>query len=245
LFEELLAGKRFILIVDEAQNLEDSVLETVRMLSNFETHNTKLLQIILAGQPGLAAKLAQPRLSQLRQRVAALCRLEHFDVEETGNYITHRLKVAGHSGEPIFSPASIGLMAKLSRGIPRNINNYCYQSLLLAHSRALRTVTVEIVQEAVARLEMAPLLSEPPIVADFVASPASPVTSAKAAGPRSVPIAAPIIKDRPMNPSLTYGAGKKINVSKWPLRSGILVVFFFVRDIATLHPGPFGVKART
>ena len=97
LFEELLAGKRFVLVVDEAQNLDDTVLETVRMLSNFETHNAKLLQIILAGQPRLAAKLAQPRLSQLRQRIAVLSRLEPFTVEETGLYIEHRLKVAGYS----------------------------------------------------------------------------------------------------------------------------------------------------
>ena len=88
LFEELLAGKRFVLIVDEAQNLDDTVLETVRMLSNFETHNTKLLQIILAGQPQLATKLAQPQLSQLRQRVAVLGRLEPFTVG--GNGTLHR-----------------------------------------------------------------------------------------------------------------------------------------------------------
>jgi type II secretory pathway predicted ATPase ExeA/phage tail protein X len=230
LFEELLAGKRFVLIVDEAQNLDDSVLETVRMLSNFETHNTKLLQIILAGQPGLAAKLAQPRLSQLRQRIAVLSRLEHFDIEETGDYIAHRLKVAGHSGEPIFSSASISLLAKLSRGIPRNINNFCYHSLLLSCTREIRSVTVEIVQEAVARLEMVPLPSESSIGTDSGASPATPVPPARVAGPRSVSIAAPTVaaptvKDRPMNASITYEAGKKISVSKWPLRSAIFVVF--------------------
>src|SRR5215469_9936416 len=91
LFEELLEGKRFLLIVDEAQNLDESVLETVRMLSNFETHNAKLLQIILSGQPQLAAKLALPKLSQLRQRIGMLTRLEPFSVVETGLYIEHRL----------------------------------------------------------------------------------------------------------------------------------------------------------
>src|ERR1700733_2398738 len=83
LFEELLEGKRFVLVVDEAQNLDETVLETVRMLSNFETHNTKLLQIILAGQPRLATKLAQPRLIQLRQRIAVLSHLEPFTAPET------------------------------------------------------------------------------------------------------------------------------------------------------------------
>ena len=116
-----------MLVVDEAQNLDDSVLETVRMLSNFETHNAKLLQIILTGQPRLAAKLAQPALSQLRQRVAVLSRLEPFTLEETGLYIDHRLKVAGHGGDPIFDPASITRIAWESRGIPRTINNICYK----------------------------------------------------------------------------------------------------------------------
>jgi len=154
LFEELLAGKRFVLVVDEAQNLDDSVLETVRMLSNFETHNTKLLQIILAGQPRLGAKLAQPELSQLRQRIAVLGRLEPFNAEETGRYIAHRLKVAGHSGEPIFNPASVSMIARMTGGIPRNINNLCYNSLTLAQTRGQRTVTPEIVEEVVARLDL-------------------------------------------------------------------------------------------
>src|ERR1700733_10597364 len=116
LFEELLEGRRFVLIVDEAQNLDDSVLETVRMLSNFETHNAKLLQVILAGQPRLAAKLAQPALRQLRQRIAVLSHLQSFTVEETGLYIEHRLTVAGHGGETIFDPASITRIAWESRG---------------------------------------------------------------------------------------------------------------------------------
>src|SRR5215469_12669370 len=135
LFEELLAGKKFLLIVDEAQNLDDEVLETVRMLSNFETHNTKLLQILLAGQPQLAAKLSQPRLSQLRQRVAVLGRLDPFGFEETKRYVEHRLKVGGYSGEPIFDDDAVGVICRASRGIPRNINNLCYNSLRLAHSR--------------------------------------------------------------------------------------------------------------
>ena len=76
LFAELVAGRRFVLVVDEAQNLEPSVLETVRLLSNFETSHTKMLQIVLAGQPQLAEKLAQPQLAQLRQRIAVLARLD-------------------------------------------------------------------------------------------------------------------------------------------------------------------------
>src|ERR1700674_5571675 len=161
LFEELLDGKRFVLVVDEAQNLDYTVLETVRMLSNFETHNTKLLQIILAGQPQLGEKLAQPRLSQLRQRIAVLSHLDPFTVEETGLYIEHRLKVAGYSRAPIFDIASIRMIARQSQGIPRNINNLCYSSLQLSCTREHRIVTAEIVQEVATRLDMEFRASEP------------------------------------------------------------------------------------
>src|SRR5580658_72687 len=99
LFAEMLAGKRFVLIVDEAQNLDDSVLETIRLLSNFETSNTKLLQIVLAGQPQLGEKLGQKQLAQLLQRITVVKHLEALSAEETAGYIKHRLKVAGHSGE--------------------------------------------------------------------------------------------------------------------------------------------------
>ena len=232
LFEELLAGKRFVLVVDEAQNLDDAVLETVRMLSNFETHNAKLLQIILAGQPRLAAKLAQPKLSQLRQRIAVLSHLEPFTVEETGLYIEHRLKVAGYSGEPIFDAASIRLIARQSDGIPRNINNLCYTSLLLASIRSLRTVTLETVQEAMKRLDMESLVPEPLAMADSPAAPvasavAAPVASAAGAGasrPRPVQMTAANKKDRPSNGYLTYDAGRKITRPNWPVRSAILAV---------------------
>ena len=191
LFSELLAGKRFVLVIDEAQNLDDSVLETVRMLCNFETHNAKLLQIVLAGQPRLASKLAQPRLSQLRQRIAVLSHLEPFTVGETGHYIEHRLKIAGHAGEPIFDPAAIAVIARQSDGIPRNINNIGYNSLLLAYNRGLHKVTAEIVREAVTRLDVELLIHEPlsvPIPDDVVAF--APVPDAPAAVP-DAPVAVP------------------------------------------------------
>jgi len=225
LFEELLAGKRFVLIVDEAQNLDDTVLETVRMLSNFETHNTKLLQIILAGQPQLAAKLGQPQLSQLRQRVAVLGRLVPFTAEETGLYIEHRLKVAGYCGDPIFDPASIGQIARLSQGIPRKINNLCYNSLFLAYTRRHLTVTAGIVKEAGARLEMEPLAAKPSVDADSAAPLVMSAAAASSPAPRSAPIAAPNSKkDERATSHLTYGAGGKTSPPKWPVRSAILVI---------------------
>ena len=98
LFAEMLAGRRFVLIVDEAQNLDDGVLETIRLLSNFETSNTKLLQIVLAGQPQLAEKLNHPRLAQLLQRLTVVQHLEALTPEESARYVRHRLKIGGNSG---------------------------------------------------------------------------------------------------------------------------------------------------
>jgi general secretion pathway protein A len=224
LFEELLDGKRFVLIVDEAQNLDYTVLETVRMLSNFETHNTKLLQIILAGQPQLGEKLAQPQLSQLRQRVAVLGRLEPLTAEETGLYIEHRLKVAGHCAEPIFDPASIRQIARQSQGIPRNINNLCYHSLFLSYTRRHLTVTAGTVREAGALLEMESFAPKPLADPGSAAAPLALAAAASVSGPRSAPIAAPNYKDDQMKANLTYDAGGKISPPKWPVRSAILAV---------------------
>jgi N-acetylmuramoyl-L-alanine amidase/type II secretory pathway predicted ATPase ExeA len=156
LFAELMKGRRFVLIVDEAQNLDDSVLETIRLLSNFETSNTKLLQIVLAGQPQLAAKLGQPQLAQLEQRIAVVQRLEAFSAEETAGYIRHRLKVSGHAGEDLFEPEAVVQVAERSQGIPRNINRICYQALLEAHGEGRHRVSADIVERADRKLRIAP-----------------------------------------------------------------------------------------
>jgi type II secretory pathway predicted ATPase ExeA len=227
LFEELLAGKRFLLIVDEAQNLDDSVLETVRMLSNFETHNAKLLQILLAGQPQLAAKLSQPRLSQLRQRVAVVGRLDPLGFEETKGYIAHRLKVAGYSGEGIFDDDAVGLICRQTRGIPRNINNLCYNSLRLAHARGTHAVTAEIVQDAAARLDMESL-AHPTTSLTAMMSAHAAGSAAKAQPPKAAPAPPPPSaanspeKAPPASSLLTYDAPGKSGASKWPGRSAIL-----------------------
>jgi general secretion pathway protein A len=208
LFEELLAGKRFVLVVDEAQNLDDSVLETVRMLSNFETHNTKLLQIILAGQPRLAAKLAQPALWQLRQRIAVLSHLQSFTVEETGLYIEHRLTVAGYGGETIFDPASITRIAWESRGIPRTINNICYNALFLAYTRGQRIVTREIVQEVVARLDLEPLAFEASAVSEAAAEAIPDIPVAPAPAPVAAPLPAPPVAEAPAVAAMAAAAAE-------------------------------------
>lgn len=148
LFSEMLAGRRFVVIVDEAQNLSGSVLETIRLLSDFETTHAKLLEIVLAGQPPLAEKLEQPGLSQLRQRISILSHLEPLTVDETAFYIEHRLRVAGYTGDPLFAPDALASIAEQSRGIPREINNICFQALLLGNFRGCHTISGEIAREA-------------------------------------------------------------------------------------------------
>src|SRR5260370_38900389 len=98
LIGKLRAGRRIVVVIDEAQNLGESVLETVRMLSNFEVPGAKLMQIVLAGQPQLADKLASGNLIQLRQRISIMSRLTQFKAVETAEYVSHRLQGAGYTG---------------------------------------------------------------------------------------------------------------------------------------------------
>src|SRR5712691_3273352 len=161
LFQEMLEGRRFVLVVDEAQNLHDSVLETIRLLSDFETPHAKLLEIVLAGQPQLAAKLARPNLSQLRQRIAVLAKLEPLSAAETARYIEHRLRVARYAGGLLFSPDALELIAERSQGIPRNINNMCFSALMLGYSRGCKIIGADIVQEVVAQSELESLVQRP------------------------------------------------------------------------------------
>lgn len=130
---EAAAGKRLVVAIDEAQNLTEPVLELLRMLSNFETPREKLMQIILTGQPQLATKLSSPGLVQLRQRISIFGRLKNLSAEEVNHYIDHRLRVAGfESRTPLFTERARAMIARYSRGIPRNINNICFNALSLA-----------------------------------------------------------------------------------------------------------------
>src|SRR6266446_3015364 len=154
LFRETLAGRSVVIFIDEAQNLTDNVLETVRLLSNFEATDKKLLQIVLAGQPELAQRLARPELAQLRQRLAVQARLEPLPAAEVGHYINHRLQIAGHQGTGLFTPGALGLIAERSRGIPRLINNLCFNALSLGCATQRRQITAEVVREAAADLSL-------------------------------------------------------------------------------------------
>jgi type II secretory pathway predicted ATPase ExeA len=153
-------AKRTILIIDEAQNLKKSVLETIRVLSNFETPSEKLLQIILSGQPQLALKLTSPGLKQLQQRISMMATLRAFTPEETQHYVRHRLAKAGCDGTPLFTPAALRLVHEHSRGVPRDINTICFNSLLLA--RALREMQIgaDAVREVVRDLDLGNVVAD-------------------------------------------------------------------------------------
>ena len=153
---EMAAGRRVILAIDEAQNLDDEVLETIRLLSNFETSRAKLLHILLIGQPQLARKLRDPALTQLRQRISVLARLKPFDLDETRRYIAHRLRVAGCSPNGLFTREAVALVSEISHGIPRNINNLCFNALTLGFATGCKQIDSQIMREVVADLDLAP-----------------------------------------------------------------------------------------
>lgn len=159
LLQEARAGNRMIVVIDEAQNLDASVLETVRLLSDFETPRAKLMHIILCGQPELADKLASPRLAQLRQRVSILHGLEALPSWEVKNYVEHRLKIAGYEGDPIFTPEAYEEIAGFTEGIPRNVNNFCFNALSLAYALQKKVVDMEVVEEVKADLDISKLTS--------------------------------------------------------------------------------------
>jgi general secretion pathway protein A len=154
LIEEMRARRKFVLVVDEAQNLEDSALEYVRMLSNFETSREKLMHIILAGQPQLAEKLARPSMMQLRQRISMLLRLRPLSTAETGEYIEHRLRVAGYRGLTLFNGGAVEAIASLSGGIPRNVNNICFNALSLGYAGGRKTIDSAVIREVACDMDL-------------------------------------------------------------------------------------------
>jgi type II secretory pathway predicted ATPase ExeA len=154
LLQEAHSGKRIVVVVDEAQNLDDQVLEMIRMLSNFETPQFKLLQVILVGQPQLADKLAAPQLEQLRQRVSIVTHFPPLRDKDVPRYIEHRLRTAGYEGAPLFTPLALEMIVEQSKGIPRNINNLCFQALSLGYAKNRKTVDEVMMREVIADLSL-------------------------------------------------------------------------------------------
>ena len=162
LVEEMRAGRRFVLVIDEAQNLDDKVLESVRLFSNFETPWMKLMQIVIAGQPGLAEKLSQPCMTQLRQRISLVIRVAPLNNEEISAYIDHRLSIAGCKDSKLFTPGARGLIAEYSEGIPRKINTVCFNAMSLACALRRNAIDRGTVLEVVADLDLESLIEKPP-----------------------------------------------------------------------------------
>ena len=153
LIEQYANGRKVLLIVDEAQNLSNKVLEEVRLLSGVETTKEKVLRIILAGQPQLNDKLDSEDLVQLRQRVRLRFHLSALTEPEMGAYIRHRLAVAGAVDREIFTPDTFPLIFRYTGGIPRLTNTLCDTCMLAAFGGDLETVDLEVVRQALAELQ--------------------------------------------------------------------------------------------
>jgi general secretion pathway protein A len=196
--------KRVIVVVDEAQNLDFALLETLRQLSNFETPQGKLMQIVLAGQPQLVKKLAAPEQEQLRQRISTIGRLRPLTLNETAAYINHRLRTAGYRGTELFAPGAVRRIWESGKGVPRNINTLCFNAMLLGSAGNRKSIDETILEEAVSDLDM------PSIMADMyrlepslVVSPRNGNGNIKVQAIREMKPAEPV---KPENPVVAQGS---------------------------------------
>ena len=155
LLEQSAQGRRVLLIVDEAQNLETETLEQLRLLSNLETETTKLLQIVLLGQPELDEKLAQTEMRQLRQRISVWWHLGPLEAKETAAYVRHRLRIAGALDRPIFTEGGLKAVHQLSRGVPRVINLVCDRALLAGYAEQQAQIDRKLVSRTATELRPA------------------------------------------------------------------------------------------
>jgi general secretion pathway protein A len=247
LLEEMLRGRRFVLIVDEAQNLTESVLETIRLLSDFETTHSKLIQIVLAGQPQLAETLMRPGLVQLRQRVAVLANLKPLTPAETAEYMEFRLRAAGWADRLLFSSEALDQIAESSEGVPRRINNLCFNALSLAFERGLEYVDADIVKEVVGKLNLESLVRLPEIEA-ISAQPEAPAISVGAselaraiaaalaeARPDTSPEAVAAPKPKP-GVKLTGNLTEKVRSQGWSKRHEYRILVSLERDLISGLP---------
>jgi general secretion pathway protein A len=154
LVDEYAYGRQPVLIIDEAQNLNQDLLEEVRLLSNLETDKSKLLQIILVGQPELRQTLLLPELRQLRQRISVSCHIEHLTREETEEYIYHRLEMAGNRSAICFQNGTLDYIQNYSRGTPRLINIVCDFLMLSAFADEKKELTLDLVKEVIGELDI-------------------------------------------------------------------------------------------
>lgn len=172
LVDQRLAGRLILLVIDEAQNLSLAALEELRMLSNLETEKSKLLEIVLVGQPNLRDKLAAPELEQLRQRITVSYHLNPLDAEETAKYINHRLRRAS-TGAPLEFPREVtAIIHSRSRGIPRIINVICDATLVFGYAEERRQIDPALMTDVLIELEATGVLPAVRPAVEGVLSPA-------------------------------------------------------------------------
>lgn len=153
LLQQVERGQDTVLIIDEAQDLSEDMLEQVRLLSNLETDNRKLLQIVLLGQPELREKLNHPRLRQLRQRITVRYHLLPLNRQEVNEYVHHRLHCSGGNGNPNFTRAALWRIHHYSQGIPRLVNAVCDKALLAGFVNQCQEIGYRLVGQAIRELE--------------------------------------------------------------------------------------------
>ncbi len=156
LLEQYAQGRQVVLIIDEAQNLSTRVLEEVRLMTGLETSQGKILNLILVGQPELKDALDAPGMEQLNQRIRFRFHLRALTEDETKQYIDHRIQVAGLKNQKIIPSSTIPIIYRYTGGIPRLINSLCDTALISAFVDNLKTVTVEVIEDAIVELEWVP-----------------------------------------------------------------------------------------
>lgn len=153
LIQRLSQEETLAIIIDEAQNLPKEVMEELRMLSNLETCKSKLLQIVLVGQPELEVKLNSADLRQLKQRIGIRRQIKPLSQEESKKYIEHRLKLVGSSSSNVFTPEAISLIVRHARGIPRTINILCDNAFLIGYSASKKKINTQIIKEVISDMD--------------------------------------------------------------------------------------------
>jgi len=183
LVDQRVGGRMVLLVIDEAQNLSLAGLEELRMLSNLETEKSKLLQVVMVGQPNLRDKLGTPDLEQLRQRITVSYHLPPLDIDETANYINHRLRRAALGAPMEFPRDATDLIHARSRGVPRIINVICDAALVFGYAEERRTFDAPTIRDVLVELETTGVLP-----ATGVADGTSETPSVHQTAPASAPV---------------------------------------------------------
>jgi N-acetylmuramoyl-L-alanine amidase len=219
-FGEMLAGKRFVLLVDDMDLLDQHALETLQLFSKFETSHSKFLQIVSTAEPDFVNKLEKQNLTQLHKHIAEVRHIQPLSPSETAAYIRHRLQAAGYRGNPLFDPQALAVVALQSEGIPANINKICSRALLEAYARGLRSVSADIVEKAERNLSSVIGSGQPqPINVPSVPSQSGTQKASATA----------------IAPQLSYKASKLSAFSRYMLWAGAAAAVLFSAGLALPH----------